>query len=101
MEVIIPVKGGKGSFMLTPQKLLFLASVLAVMIFLFRKGVLFSKGKIEQKKVIDATDMSKDPVCGTYVEEGADYRLKYYGKVYYFCSQECLDKFKEIKKAEA
>jgi Cu+-exporting ATPase len=47
--------------------------------------------------------MAKDPVCGMFVEEKPD-AIKYIkdGKVYYFCSKQCLNEFiqpeKELRK---
>lgn len=38
--------------------------------------------------------MPTDPVCGMYVPEGSNLRLTKDGKDYYFCSSDCLNKFK-------
>jgi Cu+-exporting ATPase len=48
-------------------------------------------------------DMAKDPVCGMFVEEKPEsIRYSKDGRVYYFCSKQCLDEFtqpeKELKK---
>jgi P-type Cu+ transporter len=56
----------------------------------------FSIGKIRK-------DMAKDPVCGMFVEEKPEsIRYSKDGRVYYFCSKQCLDEFtqpeKELKK---
>jgi len=45
------------------------------------------------KRVIDAGDMVKDPVCNTYIPMQNSIRENIRGKTYYFCSQECRDKF--------
>src|SRR5919109_4123493 len=47
--------------------------------------------------------MAKDPVCGMFVEEKPEsIRYNKDGRVYYFCSKQCLDEFtqpeKELKK---
>jgi Cu+-exporting ATPase len=47
--------------------------------------------------------MAKDPVCGMFVEEKPEsIRYSKDGRVYYFCSKQCLDEFtqpeKELKK---
>jgi YHS domain-containing protein len=40
------------------------------------------------------TAMAKDPVCGMTVDENrAPARSTYQGQTFYFCSQECKDKF--------
>ena len=82
-------------------KILTLVAILAVLYFFIKKFSDTEKKEKEPKKAIDATNMSKDPICGTYVEEEKGYRLKYYGNMYHFCSQECMEKFKAQKKAEA
>ena len=80
-------------------KLLIVAVALGVLYALIRNSM---KQKAIKEKVeeVNTTNMEKDPVCDTYVEETTQYKLKYYNRVYFFCSQECLDKFKAIKAAE-
>lgn len=58
-----------------------------------------NKGGKKEAPAIDTTEMVKDPVCGTYVDESTKHKLKYYDKVYCFCSQECMDNFKKEKGA--
>lgn len=40
--------------------------------------------------------LQKDPVCGTFVPEQGAVKLNAGGETHYFCSEECLRKFKEI-----
>ncbi|MDR2869087.1 MAG: YHS domain-containing protein [Deferribacteraceae bacterium] len=61
---------------------------------LIRNKLLPSKKEPEQ---IDTTNMERDPICNTYVPEDTPHRLKYYDKMYFFCSQTCMDKFKAEK----
>lgn len=69
--------------------------------FLFRilwkgKGFNFfksSKKKHPQKKI---EEMKKDPVCGTYIPENQAIRYK----DFYFCSEECKEKFRTLKSSE-
>ncbi|MGB9750202.1 MAG: YHS domain-containing protein [Caldisericia bacterium] len=35
-----------------------------------------------------------DPVCGMVVKEEGSLKYEYKDKIYYFCSEICLDKFK-------
>ncbi len=35
-----------------------------------------------------------DPVCGMEVDKSTPYKTIYKGKVYYFCSRECLVEFR-------
>ncbi len=44
--------------------------------------------------------MPIDPVCGMYVSNGTDLYIDKEGTRYYFCSQNCLDKFNEPEKEE-
>jgi YHS domain-containing protein len=86
--------------------------VIKIITFVVAAGILYLLTKSKLKKLagdflgggekkdqhpVLTTDMEKDPICNTYVQQETPYRLKYYGKVYYFCSQECMDKFKEKK----
>ncbi|MDR0454641.1 MAG: YHS domain-containing protein [Deferribacteraceae bacterium] len=83
-----------------PKYIILIVSFL-IMFFLVKNKLFPTEKKGEKaKEAINATEMSKDPVCGTYVEEGSKYRLKYYGKIYYFCSHDCMIKFKEAKSVE-
>jgi len=41
----------------------------------------------------------KDPVCGMTVDPAsARYRLEHAGKTHYFCSSQCVEKFKLLQK---
>lgn len=40
--------------------------------------------------------LQKDPVCGTFVPEQGAVRLVAGGETHYFCSEECMRKFREI-----
>jgi YHS domain-containing protein len=39
--------------------------------------------------------MEKDPVCGTYVDTSSALRGSFRGETKYFCSSDCLEKFKQ------
>ena len=86
--------------MFSITKLLFIVAAIAVIFLLTKNKGLLGK-KEEEKQAIDTTNMVKDPICGTYVEEDSEYKIKFYDKVYRFCSQDCLDKFKALKQAES
>ena len=45
------------------------------------------------KRVIDAGDMVKDPVCNTYIPMSNSIKENIGGQTYHFCSPECRDKF--------
>lgn len=75
-------------------KILVLAALVAGALFLFKnknkKDVLDDKGNDET-----ALDMKRDVICGSYVEETTGYKVRLYDKVYYFCSEDCKNKFIE------
>ena len=39
-------------------------------------------------------ELKKDPVCGTYVSTAASIARTVNGEVFYFCSQECSDRYR-------
>jgi YHS domain-containing protein len=41
--------------------------------------------------------MEKDPVCGTYVDTSSALQGSFRGETKYFCSSECLEKFKQSR----
>ncbi|AEH44635.1 YHS domain-containing protein [Thermodesulfatator indicus DSM 15286] len=50
----------------------------------------------------EVTDkLVKDPVCGVYCPRKTAYTAIWQGKVYYFCSEECRQKFLAEKGAKA
>lgn len=77
-------------------KIFLIAAVIAgVMVyFKFKKGsssdAVLSKDKKEE---LEAIDMKRDVVCGSFVEDTTKYKVRLYDKVYYFCSEECKEKF--------
>lgn len=78
---------------------------IAVLIFVLAGIYFFFKIRDKKEKEQDyrekddnlkAVDMKYDAICGSYVEETTKYKVKLHNKIYYFCSQDCKDKF--IKK---
>ncbi len=51
-----------------------------------------AEGK-QKKQDINAGEMVKDPICGTYVKKDGDIRVRNGEKVECFCSFECRDKY--------
>jgi len=48
----------------------------------------------ERTTVVAGGELKKDPVCGTYVSTGASVTRTVDGKLLYFCSKECRDKYR-------
>ncbi len=51
----------------------------------------FARGRPENAEVMD--EMVQDPACGVYVPRQQAVRARIKGKVHYFCSDECRQKF--------
>jgi len=71
----------------------------------YRVGqILFSPSAKERRRFpgrpasIAGEDLVKDPYCGTYVPESSAVKETIDGKTLYFCSNECLEKYKAEKK---
>jgi YHS domain-containing protein len=41
----------------------------------------------------NATELKKDPVCGTYVSAASGFTRTVNGQLVYFCSKDCRDRF--------
>jgi YHS domain-containing protein len=41
--------------------------------------------------------LKQDPVCGAYVPEDREFCVRDHGELVYFCSKECMRKYKELK----
>jgi len=53
-----------------------------------------TKKKSPSSPHLPVTDkLVQDPVCGVYCAKSAAYTAIWKGKVYYFCSEECRQKF--------
>ena len=50
---------------------------------------------------IPGEELVKDPQCGTYVPVSSATKATIDGQVLYFCSEECLKKYKEQKQTTA
>jgi YHS domain-containing protein len=42
-------------------------------------------------------EMKKDPICGTYIPENQALKYRTGGETYYFCSEECKTKFRQLQ----
>lgn len=73
--------------------------IILIVLFYYLVKSFFSPPKVRQKKgegVIDIDDeMVKDPCCGVYIPKKEAIEKKIKGQKYYFCSKECMEKFKE------
>ncbi len=56
-----------------------------------RKQAPVARRPVEQMP--KATELKKDPVCGTYVSAASGFTRSVNGEVICFCSKECRDRF--------
>ncbi|MCX8084091.1 MAG: YHS domain-containing protein [Calditerrivibrio sp.] len=67
---------------------------------------LFTRSNKNEVEVKDTSknetpvELVKDPTCGTFVEKTSNIKVKYYDNLYYFCSEDCRQKFIEKMKQE-
>jgi YHS domain-containing protein len=83
-------------------RLLLLAGVVYVLYRVLWKGEglgFFRSGKKKRSykapKAIE--EMKKDPVCGTYIPENQAVKYTVNHTTYYFCSEQCKQKYLELK----
>ena len=60
----------------------------------FRSTVAPQSAARRPPEVRSGGELKKDPVCGTYVSTTASITRTVHGEVFYFCSQECSDKYR-------
>ena len=51
-------------------------------------------------KKLDEKELVKDPQCGIYVVKNVTFKLKNGEETIYFCSKECMDKYKKSFRRE-
>lgn len=89
---------------MTPSRLIIIGILLYI---LYRLLVGSDKRKFQRRKQTGTSSggavqdiLVEDPVCHTYIPKGQAVRLHNNKKNYYFCSNECCEKFIEKKGAE-
>ncbi|MGH9359038.1 MAG: YHS domain-containing protein [Terriglobia bacterium] len=53
----------------------------------------FSSRPEEQKQAMHG-EAVRDPVCGMFVSTELAHRLEWRGQIHYFCSKECLERYR-------
>lgn len=79
-------------------KLLVLAGILTLVFYFYKfknKKDKEKENELNTKKEVKAVELKEDIICCSFVEETTKYKVKLYDKVYYFCSEECKNKFIE------
>ena len=68
--------------------------------FIFRSPDKSSRSFPKKPASISSEDLVKDSYCGTYVPVSEAQKMTINGEVLYFCSKECMEKYKNenIKK---
>lgn len=75
-------------------KIVLLLAVVAGIVFYFKKKDKKSI-KDQSNELLNAVEMKQDSICGSFVEDTTKYKVKLNDKIYYFCSEECKNKFIE------
>ena len=75
--------------------------LVAYILYLFLKRLFASRKRQEhrqqplpQRRTTGGEDLVEDPLCHTYVPLSDAYKASANGKIYYFCSQKCVDEFR-------
>ena len=58
---------------------------------LLMKAVFYSRRRVNRQS--EPEELVQDPYCQTYIPKRSAIRKKLSGKIYYFCKEECLEKF--------
>lgn len=83
---------------MSPLKLLLLAVLLFITYKLFTGRAAAKEKELKGKAEEESVELVQDPVSGLYIDKDTKYKVKYYDQVYYFASQENMDKFISEKK---
>ena len=82
-------------FIVLPVLLFYVVrAILASIIEGFRSTLSPRSAAKQPPAVRSGGELKKDPVCGTYVSTSASISRTVKGEVFYFCSQECSDKYR-------
>lgn len=80
-------------------KFLLTAFLIYITFILFRNSKKLS-GNSKDEIGSSPVELVKDPICGTFVEMETPYKVKLYDNIYYFCSEDCREKFIAKNKKE-
>ena|GEM_PF-183755 len=71
-------------------------AILGYILFRLTKGLLYSSQKKYTDNIsADENEMIKDPYCHVYIAKRDAYPAKLKGEALYFCSEECLERYKK------
>lgn len=76
--------------------------ILLYLLYRFIKAIFYPSTKrnvdiMPSNERFDEDEMVKDPYCETYIPIRGSYSVKIKGESLYFCSTECLEKYKQGK----
>ncbi len=79
---------------------LVIAGIIVYVIYRSLKGLFAPSERVSGRSSggaprIEGEDLVKDPCCGTYVPINSAHRITLNGETLYFCSRECLEKYKK------
>jgi len=78
---------------------LIIAGIIVYVVYRFSKTLFAPREKVSGRPSgepprIKGEELVKDPCCGTYVPINSAYTTTLNGETLYFCSKECLEKYK-------
>ena len=76
--------------------LILLALLLLVGRYLYKRLGGKKRGQMSRQSRTEV--LKQDPVCGAYVPEDEEFCLRSQGELLYFCSEDCMRKYKELKR---
>ncbi len=77
-------------------RLIFFLIIIFIVYYFYKKIKIFKQvfNNINQSNNTQKIKkMLKDPQCGTYVSEETNFKIKFKGNDYFFCSQKCKEDF--------
>jgi uncharacterized protein len=75
-----------------------LVSILYYLLHLLMKGMSSFRKKTSSES--EAEELVQDPYCQTYIPKRSALKKKVAGTVYYFCNQECLERYLRKREEE-
>ena len=65
--------------------------ILYYLLNLLMKVIFYSRKRVNRQS--EPEELVQDPYCQTYIPKRSAIRKRLSGKIYYFCKEECLEKF--------
>jgi len=77
---------------------IFLLLFLSASLYRLFKEIFIQRRKLN--RLTEPEELVQDPCCQTYIPAGTAVRKRVAGRIYYFCSKDCVRKFLDEKKSK-